>query len=1121
MKKTLLHAFFVWGTLFSSVSFANGQTYQSLPGKIEAESYASMSGIATESCSDSDGGLNISNISDGDWMDYNVDVLKSGTYVITFRIAESYGNGLFEVRNASGTTLASLSVPQTGGWQFWKTIYAQITLPAGPQTLRIYASQGEWNLNWFELKQPQTFPARFEAEAFDAISSTIQQLTTSDTDGNLNLAYINDNDWLDFSVDVPSAGYYKFNFRVANSYANAVIQIQANDLVVGEVGFSPTGGWQSWTTVSSTVSLSAGVQVIRLFSKAGGWSLNWFSSEVGSNLPAGVITFSTAIEKTVGDNPFSLTATSTNSESPITYTSSDSGIVSVSNTTGTWMATPVAAGIATITASQAASASFSSATPVSVTLTVNAADTTIGTKIPITASRWYQLNNTTSDLDPLFDEITSVDVNTGYGKILSNFDAYYPLKDGEQMTIQGIKFYDGVGSLGDYPLTVSVITDDWQRVDIGTFTGEYSERWVGPNPDRVASFNVDTVVSNVRYIIINAWYQYPTEMEFYGTYTSPTTATTTAPHKSVKLKDMLGINMFEWNLEDGQTPQDINETKFALAKSFRGFRHYMDWEKLEANEGLYTFNPTHSGGWNYDVIYQRAKAAGIDVLGCLKTIPSWMMSTYPSDEQDSENVPVRYGKDFTDPNSYLEQAKVAFQYTARYGRNTNINPSLVTVNTAIRWTDDPANEVKIGLDLVKYIECDNERDKWWKGRKAYQTGREYAANMSAFYDGHKNTMGTGVGVKNADSSMVVVMGGLASDKTDYVRGMIDWCKQYRGYKADGSVDVCWDVINYHYYSGDESFSQSGSSTRGVAPEISQTAQKAQKFVQMAYEDLEDMPLWVTETGFDLNQSSPLKAIAIGNKSVEQTQADWNIRTALTFARSGIDKVFFYQMYEDTEDNPLQFGSMGFINPDYTRRPTADFFYQVANQFGEFSHEETLNSDPFVDRYSYNGISMYSLVIPDEVGRTATYSLNLDGATSAFVYSLVIGSDSMKVDTVQAVSGEVSLTVTETPIFIVPVTAAAARIAAENSSTNLSLATLALYPNPSEQILKVSLQNDVSDDVQISVYDAGKGILHHQSLFSKTSADFSEQMNISHLPKGVYMVEIKQGKERVIKKIVKH
>jgi len=108
---------------------------------------------------------------------------------------------------------------------------------------------------------------------------------------------------------------------------------------------------------------------------------------------------------------------------------------------------------------------------------------------------------------------------------------------------------------------------------------------------------------------------------------------------------------------------------------------------------------------------------------------------------------VVYGADKTKPASYIDQAKLAFQFAARYGSNKTVNPALLSVNSKTRWTGDPANTIRIGLDLVKYMECNNEPDRWWKGREAYQTGREYAANLSAFYDGHLNTMGLGVGVK--------------------------------------------------------------------------------------------------------------------------------------------------------------------------------------------------------------------------------------------------------------------------------------------------------------------------------------------------------------------------------------
>ncbi|RZL06768.1 MAG: T9SS type A sorting domain-containing protein, partial [Hymenobacter sp.] len=318
----------------------------------------------------------------------------------------------------------------------------------------------------------------------------------------------------------------------------------------------------------------------------------------------------------------------------------------------------------------------------------------------------------------------------------------------------------------------------------------------------------------------------------------------------------------------------------------------------------------------------------------------------------------------------------------------------------------------------KYIECDNERDKWWKGRKAYQTGREYAANLSAFYDGNKNTMGAGVGVKNADPTMQVVMGGLANPTIDYVRGMIDWCKQYRGYKADGSVNLCWDVINYHLYSNDASTSQGGNATRGMAPEVSNAGQVAQDFVKMAHQYANDMPVWITEAGYDTNQGSPFKAIAVGSRTVLQTQADWTLRSALLYARWGIERTFHYQLADENPNSSTQFASMGLINSDHTPKLAATFLQQANALLGSYAYTGTLNNDPIVDRYENNGSTIYALVVPDEKARTATYTLSLGSATTATIYQPRAGQTTMAATTVRVTNGQVTITVTETPQFVV-------------------------------------------------------------------------------------------------------
>ncbi|MDQ6901828.1 MAG: T9SS type A sorting domain-containing protein, partial [Bacteroidota bacterium] len=771
---------------------------------------------------------------------------------------------------------------------------------------------------------------------------------------------------------------------------------------------------------------------------------------------------------------------------------------------------------------------FLAATTVSNSMTVSPKDTIVNFitgKIPIDAKRWFQLTNASNGLDALFDGVTSGNVQTGWGKILDNYDSYYPVADGEQIDLSGVKMFDGEGSNYSQPMTLAIITSDGQRINVAKFTGSQYNRWVGPDPGKSDQFNLQTTFKNIKYLVINSWNFFPTEIEFYGNYLAGPLATR-AEKKSVPLNHMVGVNGFEWNFEQPNNPGNIDPQDFKAAKTFMGFRHYLDWEKLEASRGSYSFNPTIMGGWNYDDLYDSCKTAGIEVLACIKTLPGWMLNSYPADQRDPENVPVEFGKNFSDPVSYIEQSKMAFQFAARYGSNKNIDRSLLRVNNVPRWNGDNVNAVKVGLGTVQYIECDNERDKWWKGRKAYQTAFEYAANLSAFYDGNKNTMGKGVGVKNADPNMKVVMAGTALASTDYLKGMVDWCRRNRGYNADGTVNLCWDVVNYHLYSNDSKSSQNGNATRGAAPEVSGAADVANQFLQVAHKYCNDMPVWVTELGYDINQGSPFKAIPIGNKSALETEADWILRSSLMYSRAGIDRIFFYEMYDDNIWNSQQFSSSGLINADKTRKPAADYLYQVNRLFGEYSFQKTMNDFPIVDYYKFNNNAMYMIVVPDEKGSTAGYILDLGNATSAQIFTPKAGSDNMDMKIVSTDNGKLYLNATETPQFITPISSLSGyNLQNEIQKNNISAKnqdfkkTVTLYPNPACDYVNVIINNNNFNEVKIKIFGTS-GSVYKNFEFIKPNNNFSQSININSLPTGYYMIEINQGKNKIVKKIFK-
>ncbi|HEY0244885.1 MAG TPA: hypothetical protein VGC01_04925 [Mucilaginibacter sp.] len=497
------------------------------------------------------------------------------------------------------------------------------------------------------------------------------------------------------------------------------------------------------------------------------------------------------------------------------------------------------------------------------------------------------------------------------------------------------------------------------------------------------------------------------------TATDTTTVTNNGSTNQIPLKNMFGVNVYEWNFLGPADGTVINEANMGLIQSFSAVRHYMDWQKLEYTEGNYTFNPTYDGGWSYDAMYTRCKQAGILVLADLKNTPPWLVDTYPVAAQEVDVVPIAYGANKSDPASYIKQAKAAFQFAARYGANIAVDKTLVTVNTTPAWTGQAANQVKIGLGLVKYIECNNEEDKWWEEIETQQTPEEYAANMSAFYDGNMGKLGKNVGVKNADPNMIVVMGGLASNDPTWVTRMINWCKTNRGYKADGSVNLCFDVINYHYYPN----VSNGGVDAGVAPELSQAGTIADSFVSVANSMATHPEVWITESGYDINQASDQHAIAIGSKSVLITQADWILRSALLYMRHGLARSFFYQLFDDTPNGTTTYQTSGLAVEGAGRRPAADYILQTTKLMGTYTYVKTISTDPLVDQYQSGSKTIYVLMIPDQKGRTGTYTLTTANNNALTLYNLKVGADAMTSTQVTPANNKLTINVSETPVFV--------------------------------------------------------------------------------------------------------
>lgn len=254
-------------------------TGTAIPGKVEADSYSAMSGVATQSTSDAGGGLNVAWIDKGDWMDYNVNVASAGLYTVSFRVASPNPTAAFQLLSNGSSVLTTVNVPNTGGYQTWQTVTAVVTLAAGQQKLRILSTSAyQYNINWMQFAQGVTavaIPGKIEAEYYSAMSGVTTQATT-DAGGGLNVGWIDQGDWMDYSVNVSSAGQYTCGFRVATPYAGTSFNLLSNGTVLTTIKPSNTGNFQQWQTFSATVTLPAGQQTLRVVSTASNaFNLNW------------------------------------------------------------------------------------------------------------------------------------------------------------------------------------------------------------------------------------------------------------------------------------------------------------------------------------------------------------------------------------------------------------------------------------------------------------------------------------------------------------------------------------------------------------------------------------------------------------------------------------------------------------------------------------------------------------------------------------------------------------------------------------------------------------------------------------------------------------------------------
>jgi hypothetical protein len=246
----------------------------------------------------------------GEWLDYSIDVDKTASLNMDVSVASKGAGGTFELLLDGSKVGNTVTIPDTGDWVSFKSVSAgAATMTAGKHTLRInFLTNGTGNggtspgnidklvIGGAATRSPFkgviAIPGVLQAENYDIGGQDLTYNdTTSDNKGDKNfrndavdvgpigsstteytVGWIDPLEWLEYSVNVDSAGTYDVVFAVACPSLGGKIQLSLDGKALGTaVTVVNTGDWNVFKDVALTgITLPAGPHILRMtFTEAG------------------------------------------------------------------------------------------------------------------------------------------------------------------------------------------------------------------------------------------------------------------------------------------------------------------------------------------------------------------------------------------------------------------------------------------------------------------------------------------------------------------------------------------------------------------------------------------------------------------------------------------------------------------------------------------------------------------------------------------------------------------------------------------------------------------------------------------------------------------------------------
>jgi glucose/arabinose dehydrogenase len=272
----------VYGVFDAEYTDNGGLTTHSVrklqPRHRQGEHFTAQSGVQLADHAAAEGGRTVGFVDNGDWISFQPYAVSNATS-FTARVSSGGPGGTLEVRagSATGTLMASVAVAPTGGWDTFVNVSGNLSnKPAGSTNLFLVFKGGSgagnlFDLDAFTLATSGSVAVTAEGEAFTS-QFGVQTAAHSGASGGQTLGFIDNGDWAGYST-VSTAGARTFSVRVSSGTVGGNLQVRsgsATGTLLGSVAVPSTGSWDTFQTVSTTLTGSASGPVFLVFTGAAG-----------------------------------------------------------------------------------------------------------------------------------------------------------------------------------------------------------------------------------------------------------------------------------------------------------------------------------------------------------------------------------------------------------------------------------------------------------------------------------------------------------------------------------------------------------------------------------------------------------------------------------------------------------------------------------------------------------------------------------------------------------------------------------------------------------------------------------------------------------------------------------